>query len=98
MLRFAFISRHEPTAEQVTLAKEQGVELVYIGDRDAFSVTSDEIACHPAAPFYGVVVVHPAAAMRLSGRFSIGVFENANRAAPGEPVKFSAVGFHVYEG
>ena len=97
MLKFAFISRHQPTPEQYKLAADAGVNLVHIGDRDAFSVDYSEIASHPEAPFYGVVVVHPAAAMRLAHRYSIGVFENANRAAPGEPVKFTAVGFHVYE-
>jgi len=39
-MRFAFISRHTPTSGQVKLAADQGITLVTIGDRDAFSVMS----------------------------------------------------------
>ncbi len=94
-MKFAFISRHEPTAEQHAMAADSGIELVVIGDRDAFSVTPADIA--EAGDFDGVVVVHPAAAMRLADRYMIGVFENANRAAPGERPTFTAIALWLYD-
>ncbi len=38
MKRFAFLSRHQPTAVQHELAAMADVELVCIGDTDAFTV------------------------------------------------------------
>ena len=96
-MRFAFISRHVPTTGQQTLAADQGITLVQIGDRDAFTVNVTDIIDHNDGPFVGVVVVHPAAAMRLCDTFIIGVFENANRAPEGEKPSFEAVGLHVYD-
>jgi hypothetical protein len=96
-MRFAFISRHAPTDGQFALAYNQDVILVPIGDRDAFSVNVTDIMGHENGPFDGVVVVHPAAAMRLCGSFLIGVFENANRAPEGEKPSFEAVSFYVYD-
>jgi hypothetical protein len=95
MDRYAFISRHEPTEAQHQLAREQGIELVPIGDRDAFSVSPSEV--DHAGAVGGVVVVHPAAALRLAGRFLVGVFENANRAPEGERPQFEAQALHVYD-
>ena len=94
-MKFAFLTRHTPTAEQVGLAAERGIELVPIGDRDAFTVTCADVA--QDGEFDGVVVVHPAAALRLSGLYQIGVFENQNRAAPGERPTFLAVALHVFD-
>lgn len=94
-MKFAFISRHEPTAEQHALAANHGIELVAIGDRDAFSVTPIEI--EQAGDFHGVVVVHPAAAMRLASRYQVGVFENANRSAPGERPTFTAIALWLFD-
>ena len=37
-MNFAFISRHQPTAEQIDLATEQGITLYTVGDADAFTV------------------------------------------------------------
>ena len=95
MTKFAFISRHLPTEGQVQLAADQGIELVHVGDADAFSVGPSFVDDHGA--FDGVVVVHPAAAMRLSGSFVVGVFENANRAPEGERPTFEAVALHLYD-
>lgn len=95
MLKFAFLSRHVPTEQQIQIAAEQGIELIHIGDRDAFSVTVDDI--DEAGDFVGVVVVHPAAAMRLADTFLIGVFENANRAPVGEAPKFEAKALHIFD-
>jgi hypothetical protein len=95
MRAFAFISRHSPTPGQVALAEEQGITLEPIGDMDAFSVTPEKVAAHGA--FEGVVVVHPAAALRLAETFKVGVFENANRAPEGERPQFEAAALRVYD-
>jgi len=98
MKNFAFISRHEPTAEQVAMAAAQGIYLHHIGDCDAFTVTPDFVIDEiTPMQFQGVVVVHPAAAMRLCSHFAIGVFKNANRSAPGQPPQFFPKSFHVYD-
>lgn len=96
-MRFAFISRHTPTQGQIQLAADQRITLVQVGDRDAFTVNVTDLTGHDDGPFDGVVVVHPAAAMRLCGTFLIGVFENANRAPEGEKPSFEAVSFHIYD-
>ena len=94
-MRFAFISRHLPTEGQVAMAEAQGIELQHIGDTDAFEVSPSFVDHHGA--FEGVVVVHPAAALRLAGSFQVGVFKNANRAPVGQPPQFEAVEFHIYD-
>ena len=94
-MKFAFISRHAPTPEQHALAAEQGIELIGIGDADAFTVSPGFV--HDAGPFEGVIVVHPAAALRLCHEFVIGVFENANRAPEGAPPQFSAKALHIWD-
>ena len=95
MKKFAFISRHVPTESQHALAAQEGIELTHIGDADAFSVTSSFV--YNAGAFEGVVVVHPAAALRLAPEFVVGVFENANRAPVGEKPQFEAVSFHLFD-
>lgn len=94
-MNFAFISRHQPTESQHTLAKIQGHTLTHIGDADAFTVSAGFV--HEHGPFEGVVVVHPAAALRLAPQFAVGVFENANRAPIGAPPQFEAVAFHIFD-
>lgn len=94
-MKFAFISRHEPTAEQIKMAQSQEIELVHIGDTDAFSVTPGFV--YEAGAFEGVVVVHPAAAMRLCSEFLVGVFENGSRAALDGKPEFFAKSFHIYD-
>ena len=94
MLKFAFISRHLPTPGQVDLAAARGIELVHVGDADAFSVDREWV--REKGQFEGVIVVHPAAALRLYPDFVVGVFENANRAPEGERPTFEAVSLHFY--
>jgi hypothetical protein len=94
-MNFAFITRHAPTNDQVRLAAEQGITLTPIGDADAFTVSASFV--RDAGDFEGVIVVHPAAALRLCGEFLVGVFENANRAAEGEKPQFAAMALHVYD-
>ena len=88
MIKFAFISRHQPTPGQVDLASKKGIFLESVGDADAFTVTPEWVADH--GDYQGVVVVHPAAALRLAHVYDIGVFRNMNRADPGQPVSFEA--------
>lgn len=94
MQKYAFISRHVPTPEQAALAADQGIELIPIGDCDAFSVSPSFV--DEAGPFEGVVVVHPAAALRLAPTFIIGVFENGARPGEGERPQFVAKALHLY--
>lgn len=96
MKKYAFISRHTPTQGQIDLATAQGIDLVHVGDADAFTVTPEWVYDHSEEPFYGVVVVHPAAALRLAPFYPVGVFENANRAEPGQPPQFEASALHLY--
>lgn len=86
--RFAFISRHTPTQVQFELAAQYHIELVHVGDTDAFTVTPEWVA--EKGDFNGVVVVHPAAALRLVPHYIVGVFENSNRAPEGAPPQFEA--------
>ncbi len=102
MKNFAFISRHVPTQEQIDLCEQQDINLIHIGDFDAFSVIADDVE-HAVAQIdefagelEGVIVVHPAAALRLQNYFIVGVFENGNRAAEGEKPQFFAKALHVY--
>lgn len=92
-LKFAFVSRHVPTASQLDLAAAKGVVLEHVGDRDAFAFPVDEIR---SAGFAGVVVVHPWAALTaFRAGLSVGVFNNVNRAAVGEPLRFETTDFHI---
>lgn len=95
MKKFAFISRHTPTAEQIELAAEQGIELVPVGDMDAFTVHPAYVA-EKLVIAGGVVVVHPAAAMRLKQAYDIGVFENGVRPVEGGTPAFFAKALHIY--
>ena len=95
MQQFAFISRHVPTDSQHQLAAEQDIELTHIGYHDAFTVAPGFVDA--AGAFEGVVVVHPAAALRLAPHFVVGVFENANRAPVGERPQFEAVSLQLFD-
>lgn len=94
MKKFAFISRHTPTAEQVELAVAQEIELIPIGDLDGFTVTAEQVARH--GKFDGVAVVHAGAALRLQFDYEILLFENGNRAPEGEKPSFVAVACHLF--
>ncbi len=99
-MNFAFISRHQPTAEQVALAAEQGITLYAVGDADAFTVGNSFIhqkAVDLDTYFEGVIVVHPAAALRLCSEFIVGIFENTSRAEPGKPLQFIAGALHLFD-
>lgn len=91
MKKFAFISRHEPNADQKSLAEKAGIELVHVGDRDGFHLKVEEFA-----GFNGVVVVHAAAAMKALQKIDVGVFNNINRAPLGEKPQFGCTELHLY--
>lgn len=92
---FAFVSRHEPTPEQRQLALQQGIELDYVGDRDAFTVVREDIQSH--GNYEGVCVVHPAAALRLAPFYLVGIFKNGDRPGPDGKPSFKAESLHVYD-
>ena len=94
-MKFAFISRHEPTPEQHMLAAEHGIILTPVGDADAFTVTPGWV--YDKDRFEGVIVVHPAAALRLCSEFIIGVFENSSRPGPDDKPQFFAKALHLYD-
>lgn len=97
--RFAFISGHEPTPEQYKLAGAKDITLIWIGDLDAFTVSPAQVS-ELVSEVEGVVVVHPAAALRLAlilqGNFKIGVFENGVRLPDGGKPTFFAKALHIY--
>ena len=95
LIEMAFISRHKPTDDQITLAAKKGYKLIHVGDTDAFTVSHGWV--HDKGSYGAVAVVHPAAALRLCHAFVVGVFENANRAPEGKPVRFEAVALHIYD-
>ena len=92
--KYAFITRHQPTSEQHALAATEGIELVSVGDMDAFTVCGNDVKA--LGRFDGVVVVHPASALALSNCYPVAIFENAMRAAEGEKPTFTTVRMHLY--
>ncbi len=95
MKKFAFISRHTPTKEQLDLATEQGIDMTYIGDADAFSVDPDFV--RGRGDFVGVIVVHPAAALRLASSFLVGVFEHGYLVEVAGKPRFYATSLQIYD-
>jgi len=79
MTPFAFLSPHQPTPEQIALAAARDITLEPIGDHDPFTVSPSFI--YSAGAFEGVVVDHPAAALRLASALLIGVFESEEAPA-----------------
>ena len=95
MRRFAFISRHEPTQAQLEIARKQEIDLVHIGDTDAFGDLTELRDKLNSENFTGVVVVHAWLALSLAGDYAVGVFQNSNRAPIGEKPQFEADSLHV---
>ncbi len=91
MEKLAFISRHQPPTEQVSIAATMGYKLVCVGDRDAFTLDPSEFK-----DFFGAVVVHPAAALRLIRHMPVGIFENGLRSEEGGKPTFFARALHMY--
>lgn len=86
MERFAFISRHAPTPDQIRVAGEQGIEVIHVGDTDAFG-PGDPIlppgvrwGDTPKTDYQGIIAVHPLIAVRsyALGK-KIGSFQNISR-------------------
>jgi hypothetical protein len=86
--RMGFVTRHEITDEQKTLAKLAGYELVKLEDRDAFNffLSEDE------EKLDGISVVNAAAAVDVF-RYGkdVGVFKNSNRDG-----EFKAIALKVF--
>lgn len=92
MKKFAFISRHEPNADQKSLASKAGIEIVHVGDRDAFSLNMGDFS-----EFDGVVVVHAVAAMKALRHCPVGIFNNVNRAPEGAKPQFGTDRLYIYQ-
>jgi hypothetical protein len=94
MEKFAFVSRHAPTPDQIRVAAEMNIELVGVGDVDAFGVSEkDGIAGFlprllDTQDIEGVICVHALIALRAyKAGFPVGVFQNISRPGPdGKPV------------
>ena len=91
MRRFIFVSRHEATAEQISLAQKQDIELVQFGDLDAFQVKLADIErLLTEGRYRGAIVVHPLLAMKFAMLTSVGIFENGSRPGiDGTPMFFA---------
>ena len=105
MDKFLFISRHEPSADQIRLAAEQGIELVFAGDLDAFAPNLGHMIAEldakliPGMEFAaGVVAVHPLICIKAAQMsMKVGSFRNINRAPVGEKPMFETDLFVVVE-
>jgi len=96
-MKYAFISRHMPTASQYKLANEKGIELIPVGDMDAFNEEEIHEWIRNNQSFKGVIVVHPALALEFyKNEFDVGVFQNVNRAEEGQPPKFEAGSLKIW--
>lgn len=78
MKKFAFVSRHVPTHSQMEIARNKGIELVHVGDRDAWN--TDWVQFEKDG-YYGIIVVHPWSALRayIDTCMQVGVFNNVKR-------------------
>ena len=98
MKNFLFCSRHVFTDAQAQLAEKAGITLHQGVDLDAFAPNHELIkAVCRQGQYEGVIVVHPALALKLCTAYRVGVFENANRAAEGAPPSFQAVGLEIFD-
>ena len=94
MRKFAFISRHVPTAEQIKIAAEHDIEIVHVGDMDGFNTSIDDFDTNT---YQGAIVVHAALALRFAKKnITVGIFENEMRAKEGERPTFLAKSLHLY--
>jgi hypothetical protein len=86
--RWAFVSRHVPTPEQIEKAIQAGIELIPVGDRDAFGPDPFEKSGMPDV--VGVVCVNPALALQaFFAGYAVGVFENVSRPGVDGKPQFS---------
>src|ERR1044072_1355162 len=97
MKKFAFVSPHQPTPEQYTLAAATGIELAVVGDRDAFGPSASVLTFGDDC-FDGVVVVHPSLAVRfLACGLTVGIYENSQRSEEGVNLTFYAKSLHLFD-
>ena len=96
-MKFAMISRREPSREQVAVAAALGITLVHVGDRDAYSASlSQEMDALVAGGFQGIFIAHPLITLRaLAAGLKVAVFENGNRAPVGAPPQFFPKGVTI---
>lgn len=88
--KYVFVSRHEPSESQMEMASDQGIDMEWVGDRDAFTWSPEKEFDN--TDVVGVICVHPAiSAKALIGGYDVAVFENGSR---GEG--FKCKGLHFY--
>ena len=98
MQKFLFVSRHQPTSEQVDLAAMKNVSLIHVGDLDAFAddLVSQIEKLDNEHRVDGIVSVHPRIALAAwSLGLRHGSFRNVNRAPVGAPPQFSTDLFKI---
>jgi len=111
MKKYAFISRHLPTQEQINLAAEQGIILSHVGDVDAFAWNGKDLPNGKSLPEFrgtqgyikandtdydGVIVVHPVMALKAINQCPVGIFENGMRPVEGGAPQFEAKSLQIY--
>jgi hypothetical protein len=98
--KFAFVSRHEATPEQIEIAAQHGITLEAVGDLDAFNfgMSSGKGGKHLIHDYSGVIVAHAWMALQFAARGqTVGVFENAMRPVEGGKPTFEAKSLRVME-
>lgn len=92
-LRYGFISRHNPTPEQIDLALAIGIDLIPVGDLDAFAddLSAQIETIDSAHNMDGIVCVHPLIALVANNlSLPVGIFRNATRPGiDGKPQFFA---------
>lgn len=88
---FIFVSRHQPTVEQLQLAEANGHTLTHVGDVDAFDRPAVVHLLRQHHQYHGIVAVHPlvVAIAAQKGWNYFGFFRNVNRAPVGEKPQFA---------
>ena len=107
MTYYLFITRHQPSQDQIDLVEGQGDRLIWVGDCDVFDFNNIKSTLlngysiaenkYPEINAWdiGIVGVHPMLAVYAAQqKMPFGVFENGNRSPEGEKPSFYAKAFH----
>ena len=94
--KFAFLNMCHATPEQILLAGEQNIEIVFISNVDEFSVSVDDIEAF--GDIDGVIVDTAAAALRLIPYYDVGFFQYKKEPIIGSvcSVWLKAIALYMY--
>lgn len=92
----AFVSRHEPTQDQIDLARIAGYELVCVGDVYPFR-DEDVLKKFKDNAFKGIVAGSWLSIKAYEKGFAVGVFEERDCATKGEKPWFRTTHLHITE-